>query len=399
MPEILNLSDPASVAARRDLLVATLPQVLHIAGAHDQLSQLARGQNDEVVDWFRGHVSVGAHGANAGKFGLNVDQARAFNPVAQEVGLMAPTRLWTPDDNIPQGAKVGDIVRYSVTPEWEQLPPGVFRSQETVAIDATVDGTVGRLDAGLGAAARSEAAKIPGTGRGRLAVMTGLRAVKPAEGTSGLYKQFLPPGTDSETPIDVAFPTATDATLAILARRCSTKFELMYELEDPGAGRKPADRTHPVVAPNGRTWIARYYSATHDETGQELLITVVNGEPIAPTGHELNRSHTEPAPRAADTFMDYLRLPLTQVGEQKNLAISYAHLGRIGAELLARVEGEAPGLLGGLALLGSMPQQATWNRIINGKHNGGTLGAKEYYPFLRALNALLGRDPRDISLD
>lgn len=396
MPEMLNLNDPASVLARRELLVATLPEVLQVAGAHDQLGQLGRGQNDEVVDWFRGYVSVGAHGANAGEFGLTEDQTRDFNPVAQKVGLMAPTRLWTPGDDLPQGAKVGDIVNYSVTPEWGQLSLEVFRSQETVAIDATVDGTIGRLDAGLGAAVRSNVAQIP-NGRGRLAVMTGLRAVKPGEGASGLYKQFLPDGTDPETPIDVAFPTATDATIAILAKRCSTKFELIYEVEDPEAGRKPADRTHPKVAPEGRTWIARYYEAIDDATGKEVLITVVNGEPIAPTGDELNRSRSEPAPRAADTFMDYLRLPLTYLGEQKNLAISYAHLGRIGAELLARVQREAPGQLGGVALLGSMPQPGTWNRIINGKHNGGTLGAKEYYPFLRALNGLLGLDPRDIA--
>src|SRR5688572_27512682 len=342
MSEMLNLNNPASVAARRDLLVATLPEVLQIAGAQDQIDQLSRGENDQVVDWFRGYVSVGAHGANAGEFGLNEDQTRAFNPVAQKVGLMAPTRLWTPGDDLPEGAKIGDIVNYSVTPEWSGLSVEIFEAQETVAIDATVDGTIGRLDAGLGAAVRSNAANVP-NGRGRLAVMTGLRAVKPAEGKSGMYKQFLPDGVDPNTPIETAFPTATDATLAILAKRCSTKFKLVYEVEDPEAGRKPVERTHPTVAPKGRTWIARYYEAIDDATGREVLITVVNGEPIAPTGSELNRSKTEPAPRAADTFMDYLRLPLTYGAERKNLAISYAHLGRIGAELLARVEREAPG--------------------------------------------------------
>ena len=108
-------------------------------------------------------------------------------------------------------------------------------------------------------------------------------------------------------------------------------------------------------------------------------------------------STSEPAPRAAATLLDYLKLPSTQGREARNLAMSYAHLGRIAAELQATVNREGVAGMGRLLLIGSMPQRATWDRIMKGFHNGGTLGVKEYFPLLQALNVLLGREPGDLS--
>lgn len=129
--------------------------MLTIAGANDKAQQLARGQHTEVVDWFRNHVSVWAHGANAGQFGLDVDQTRQFNPIAQRVGLMSPGRLWTPEDELPADVQPGDIVDYSVTPDWGSLPEKIFEANETIVVDATVDGSIGRIDTGIGATLRS----------------------------------------------------------------------------------------------------------------------------------------------------------------------------------------------------------------------------------------------------
>ena len=393
MNEILNLGDIENVAAHRDALVVDLPNILTVAGAEDQIAQLARGEHDEVVNWFRGKVSVGGHGVSGGSFGLTTEQTRDFNPLAQTHGLMGPLRLWRPGDDLPEGAHVGDIVEYRVTPDYPTLPHEIFEAKNTIVVDAKVDGTIGRVDTALGVAVRSEAVRKGGAGE--VTVLSGMRAVKADEGRTGLYKQFLPEGISPDTPVEQAFPSATDATLAILQSRCS-RFDLVGEIEDPQAGNKPEDRLHPDLG--GRTWIARYYDATHAETGAPLKITVVNGEPIAPTGREMNRSTTEPAPRAADTLKDYVALPRTERGQDANIAISYAHLGRIAASLKRSLDTADEGALSRITLVGNMPQQATWDKMNGALHNGGTLGLKEVYPYIKSLNGLLGRGPTDLGV-
>lgn len=394
MIEALDLGNTENISQHRDAIVADLPNILAVAGAHDQVLWLEQGRHDDVVAWFRGTVSTGAHGANEGLTGLTPEQTLDFNPLAREHGLMAPTRLWTPEDDLPEGAKIGDIANYSVLPEYASLAEQVFKSNEIIVVDARFDGTIGRIDAALGVAVRSP---LPADGLRRVTVLTGMRAIGPDEGATGLYKQFLPSRFDAEaTPIERAFPSATDAALAILQARCS-KFDLIEELEDSVLGDKAANRVaHPVLGT--RDWVTRTYSATH-ESGVDLRVTVVNGEPIAPTGQEMNRSTKVPAPTAAETLKDYLRSRNEHLGPV-NLGISYAHLGRIGAELVnaTRLSSDTPSALGTISLVGSMPQKATWGKIIKGNHNGGTLGYKEVYPYIKALNALLGRSANDLGL-
>jgi hypothetical protein len=386
MSEVLDLGNLESVAIHRDALITDLPDILRIAGGLDQASLLERGQNDEVVGWLRKVVSVGGHGVNGGSFGLSEDQTREFNPYAQSHGLMGSVRLWKPGDDLPEGAQYGGIAEYSIVPDLNLLPESVFKAEEVIAVDATVDGTIGRVQTALEVAAHVQ--QKPGDPMPRVVVLTGMRAVKPAEGSTGLYKQFLPEAMAQDTPIETAFPSAADATIAILNTLCS-KFEQIAIVDDPEAGKKAPEFIHPKLG--GREWILHRYIGEYGEGRRPLSITVVNGQPIWPTGNELNRSTQEPAPTAAATLADYLRyIPESQLKISRNLAISYAHLARIGSQLVKSTRAFGPDAFGTISLVGSMPQPETWNKMNGQFHNGGTLGFKEVLPLINAYGGLLG---------
>jgi len=230
-----------------------------------------------------------------------------------------------------------------------------------------------------------------------MTVVTGMRAIEPEEGSTGLYKQFLPEGVSLDTPIQLAFPAASDGVLAILAARMAS-FELVDELEDPEVGNKPPEKLHPTLG--GREWILRRYNAVHAETGARVEITVVNGEPVQPTGNEMNRSTTVPAPRAPQTFVEYLSyLPADQVREARNYVASYAHLIRLAAQAVEAARKSGLAQLGRMSLVGNMPQPLTWDKpVADGSHNGPTMALKEILPVLRATGRLAGVKPDDLHL-
>jgi hypothetical protein len=393
----LVLTDPESVAQYRAALVGDFPNILEASGAGQYADLYRQGRHQEVVEWILSEVSTGIHGFKPGKFGIPAEQVHQLNPLAQRHGLIGPVRLWRPGDQMPEGAQPGDIAEYKVVAAPESLTPEALKANVFLGQGATHDGMLGRIDSILQAAAYSEIAKQGGMPE--VVFLTGMRRTEPREGKSQLYLGTLPPDVDSSKPIESIFRSETDSALAILQSRCQ-QFELIDEIGDPDKAHKPADRIHPELG--GRTWIARTYSAklTEDQGGAEMLVTVVNGEPIL-TEQRLNAGK-DPAPLAVEILRDWLSIVQSDSQLSIGLGVTYAHLARIGAELLAESRKNERGF-GYIALLGSMPQESVWNRTEVDERtgrlvlNGASLVLGELLPSIMATNALLGRPKFDIT--
>lgn len=403
MAEGLVLTNLESVAAHRAALVEDIPNILEAAGATTQAEAYRQGRYGEVVDWAVAEVSSGMHGFQQGKFGVDAEREADINPLAQKHDLIGPVTLWVPGDPIPEGQRPGNIAEYRVTGDPASLSAAVRKANVFIAQGATHDGMLGRIDNVLMAAANSERAAEAMTDPNRrppeVVIFTGMRRTLPREGTTGLYLSTLPPDADPRKPIEEIHLSETDSALAILQSRCQ-RFELIDEIGDPDKDHKPVERIHPELG--GRTWIARTYSArlTDDRGGTELLVTVVNGEPII-SPERLNAGGV-PAPLAVETMKDWFGIVESDEQLDAALSVTYAHLARIGSELLAQSRAvDRP--LGFMALLGSMPQQPIWERLIRDErtgrmvHNGASLVLGELIPHIKAFNVLLGRPEFDIS--
>jgi len=403
MAEGIILTDPESVSSHRDALVADLPDMFAAAGATEQAQLLRAGRTDEFVTWNNNMVSKGAHGFQQGNFPVTPDREADLNPIVQRHDMIGPVRLWQPGDDIPEGQRPGDIAEYRIIGDASTISESVRRASVFIAQGATHDGMMGRIDNVLLAAANSrraaEAARNPSVRPPEVVMFTGMRRTEAREGFTGLYRTTLPADVDPSKPIEQIHLTEADSALAILRSRCQ-RFELVDELGDPHKDHKPADRLHPELG--GRTWITRAYSAklTEDRGGTELAVTIVNGEPVWSEGR-LNAA-PKAAPLAVETMKDWFDTLQDTEQLEAALSVTYAHLARIGSELLAQSQAmDRP--LGFIALFGSMPQPETWRRIIRDEatglmaHNGSNLVLGEAVPQTKAFNVLLGRPEYDLS--
>lgn len=405
MAEGLVLTDPENVERHRTALIEDLPAIFEAAGAGDQADLLRSGRHEGFVTWNNENVSTKLHGFTQGKFGVAASRQHLLNPLAQAHGLIGPVRLWQPGDTLPEGKRPGDIADYQILGNPDALPMAVLQSNKFVGYGATFDGMLGRIDSVLQAAARA----VPERGQDELpevVMLTGMRRTEEREGKSGLYKQLARPDADPAAPITDLYLTEADSAIAIFQSRCQS-FELVEEVGDPRKDHKPANRIHPVLG--GRTWIARRYAAqlTDDRGGRHIIVAVVNGEPIqAP--ERLNASKKDPAPLAVETLKDWLGTVESPQPLSVALGITFAHLARIGARQVAESNKfvnsstKPVATLGRVSLLGSMPQQVSWERTEideqTGKvvYNGGSLVLGEVLPTIKSYNTLTGRPAYDL---
>jgi hypothetical protein len=405
MAEGLILTNPHSVATAREALVGALPNIFEAAGAPERAEQYRRGDYAEFLGWVDAEVSAVQHGFTQGKFGVAVDQEPRLNPFAQDHGLISPgLRLWKPGDDIPEGQQPGNIVEYREIGDPAALPGAVLRADTFIVQGATFDGMEPRIDSALIAAAHSDRARRASqfeTDPPEVVVFTGMRRTEAREGESGAFRTILPPDVDPKKPIQDVLLSEADSALAILESRCAG-FVLVEEIGDPQKDHKEPKNIHPELG--GRTWVVRKYRAilTQEFGGAQVDVTVVNGEPIYSKA-KANRKEGW-APNATAILGDWAAY-VHKGGQPVHaaLAATYAHLARIGGNLLAKNQ-QLGSPLGSLALVGNMPKQEKWaGQAVDprtGKvvYNGGSLVLGEVVPQLRAFNVLLGRDKDDISL-